>query len=362
MTQLTRYESAKAALAEARRIDEVKTIRDKAEAIRAYARMAHDTQLEMDAAELRLRAERRLGIMLKTERDAGRLKPGVKKDRKSKGLIGAGEAPISLQKLGIDKKLSARSQRVGGIAERAFEQMLKQVRTRIEHHAGRVSLDVLQADKKGKRADKERALAKKQAALPDKRYGVILADPEWKHKPWSDTGMAKSADNHYPTSDVDEIARRPVEKIAAKDCVLFLWATVPMLPEALDVLRAWGFTYKSHAVWKKIYPGKRQGMGYWFRINHEILLVGTRGNIPCPAPGENWGSVIEAPIGAHSEKPAKSFELIEAYFPNLPKIELNARKARKGWDAWGLEAPVDSGGKPISHDKSTGEVTDAEAA
>lgn len=68
-------------------------------------------------------------------------------------------------------------------------------------------------------------------------------------------------------------------------------------------------------------------------------MVGTRGNIPAPAPGTQWRSVIEAPRGRHSEKPEKAYELIESYFPNLPKIELNARKARPGWDAWGFEAP-----------------------
>jgi len=83
----------------------------------------------------------------------------------------------------------------------------------------------------------------------------------------------------------------------------------------------------------------RPGTGYWFRNRHETLLVGTRGNLPAPAPGTQFESVFVAPVGAHSEKPDKSYEIIEAYFPSLPRIELNARKARDGWDSWGLEAP-----------------------
>jgi N6-adenosine-specific RNA methylase IME4 len=189
--------------------------------------------------------------------------------------------------------------------------------------------------KQEKRGERERALAGRISALPDKRYGVILADPEWRFEPWSrETGMDRAADNHYPTSELEEIKARDVASIAAADCILFLWATSPMLPQALEVMRAWGFAYKSQAIWAK----DRAGTGYWFRNEHEILLVGTRGNVPAPAPGTQWGSLISAPVGAHSEKPAEVYEMIEAYFPNLPKIELNARACRDGWDAWGLEA------------------------
>jgi N6-adenosine-specific RNA methylase IME4 len=192
-----------------------------------------------------------------------------------------------------------------------------------------------QAVKKSARKQKERNLAKKQVSLPTKQYGVIYADPEWKFETFSDNGMDRSADNHYPTSSTDDICKRDVSSIAAKDCVLFLWATVPMLPDALKVMEAWGFTYKSQAVWVK----DRIGTGYWFRNAHEILLIGTKGKVPAPAQGTQWKSVIEASVGAHSQKPEYFYDLIEEYFPNLPKIELNARKARYGWDAWGNEAP-----------------------
>ena len=192
-----------------------------------------------------------------------------------------------------------------------------------------------QAIKKAARKKKERDLSQKQAALPTKQYGVIYADPEWKFETFSENGMDRSADNHYPTSATDSIAARKVPEIAAKDSVLFLWATVPMIRDALKVMKAWGFEYKSQMVWVK----DRVGTGYWFRNQHEILLVGTKGKVPAPAPGSQWSSVVEEPVGAHSEKPDIFYELIEEYFPNLPKIELNARRARDGWDSWGNEAP-----------------------
>ena len=129
-----------------------------------------------------------------------------------------------------------------------------------------------------------------------------------------------------------------VEAVAARDAVLFLWATAPMLPQALQVVSAWGFTYRSHLIWKK----DRIGTGYWFRNVHELLLVGTKGNIPAPAMGTQWASVVEAPVTQHSAKPERFLEMIEQYFPTLPKIELNRRgPPREGWHAWGNEADED---------------------
>ena len=192
--------------------------------------------------------------------------------------------------------------------------------------------------KQNLRAQREQELGGKQCALPNKKYGVIYADPEWKFETFSADGKGSTAaENHYPTSDLEVIKARDVPSMSADDCVLFLCATVPMLLAALYVMEAWGFTYKTHFIWVK----DRTGTGYWNLNQHELLLVGTRGDIPCPAPGTQWPSVIEAPRGRHSEKPEKFYELIEAYFPNLPKIELNARRARAGWDSWGFEAPTD---------------------
>jgi N6-adenosine-specific RNA methylase IME4 len=187
---------------------------------------------------------------------------------------------------------------------------------------------------KARRTSLEATLGAVQWALPDKKYGVIVADPEWDFQIRSDAGMLCHPSNHYPTSALDEIKARDVPSISADDCVLFLWATVPMLPQALEVMSAWGFTYVSNFAWVK----DKAGTGYWNRNKHELLLVGRKGDIPAPAPGTQWLSAIDAPVGEHSEKPEKALELIESYFPTLPKIELNRRgPARAGWDAWGNE-------------------------
>jgi N6-adenosine-specific RNA methylase IME4 len=208
-----------------------------------------------------------------------------------------------------------------------------------------VQIPTLESERKSltkaqRRAMREVALAARQAALPDKRCGVILADPEWRWEPYSrETGMDRAADNHYPTSATEIIAARDVPSIAAPDSVLFLWATVPMLPVALRVMESWGFQYKSHLIWDKIFIGT----GYWTRNRHELLLIGTKGDIPAPAMGTQPASLLAIGRKEYSAKPEQFLELIEEYFPNLPKIELNRRgPARPGWDAWGNEASGDA--------------------
>lgn len=202
--------------------------------------------------------------------------------------------------------------------------------------------DIAQKIKAVKRENREIFLSEKITALPNKKYGAILADPEWKFKVYSEeTGMDRSADNHYPTSDLETIKGRNVASIAAEDCALFLWATAPMLPQALEVMKAWGFEYKTHAIWSKLRSGNSRGTGYWFTGEHELLLLGTKGKIPAPIPGTQFRSLHTDLAGEHSRKPDWQYEIIERYFPNIPKIELNARVRRKGWDSWGNECPED---------------------
>jgi N6-adenosine-specific RNA methylase IME4 len=194
-----------------------------------------------------------------------------------------------------------------------------------------------QEAKRARRAQREQELAAATIgaakALGRKTYNVILADPPWSFAPYSRiTGMDRAADNHYQTMSLADIKALPVP--AAKDCALFLWATVPMLPVAMETMVAWNFVYKSHFAWMK----DKHGTGYWSRNRHELLLVGVRGHIPCPAPGTQFSSVIEAPRGRHSEKPAIVREMIAAMFPNVPKLEMFARGERvEGWDFWGNE-------------------------
>jgi N6-adenosine-specific RNA methylase IME4 len=227
--------------------------------------------------------------------------------------------------------------------------------------------------KQGVRAVREAELGAKQAQLPDSQYGVILADPEWEFVTFSKiTGVDRSASNHYPTSPWETIGARDVQKLSAKDCLLLLWVTD--LARGIRVMESWGFEYKSYFVWVKdivVFAGidfakgagdsatyfktvGPAGTGYWNRDRDELLLIGTRGQVPAPAMGTQGESVIFAARpkitgtmrGKHSAKPAFAHEWVDKHYPTLPKIELNARTRRAGWDAWGLEAPAESEAPP----------------
>ncbi|MGJ4893745.1 MT-A70 family methyltransferase [Bradyrhizobium oligotrophicum] len=199
-----------------------------------------------------------------------------------------------------------------------------------------------QAAKREKRAAKERELGGRIATLPVVKAGVVLSDFEWHFEVYSDaTGMDRHAANHYLTAAECDTAEAIVDRqrermsVAADDCVHFMWVPACFVHIGLRVMELQGFTYVTQFVWVK--PGI--GTGYWVRDAHEVLLIGVRGKVPAPAMGTQFRSVIDAPRGEHSAKPDAQYEIIEAYFPTLPKIELNARRARPGWIAWGNEAP-----------------------
>lgn len=161
-------------------------------------------------------------------------------------------------------------------------------------------------------------------------YQVIYADPPWRYS-FSKTNNRK-IENHYQTmTQADLCAGCPVP--VAKDAVLYLWATAPKLLEALEVMSAWGFRYVTQAVWDK----ERLGMGFWFRGQHEILLVGVWGKMPPPAPSVRRSSVFRSPRGRHSAKPASVRDYIADAHPGARKVELFARVRVPGWDAWGNE-------------------------
>jgi N6-adenosine-specific RNA methylase IME4 len=164
--------------------------------------------------------------------------------------------------------------------------------------------------------------------LPSGCFDLIYADPPWRsHSPSS----GWSPEQHYPTMKAEEIAGLTLP--AAEDALLFLWAVNGFLPEALSVMSAWGFAYRTNLVWVKDYIG----LGFWSRNRHELLLVGRRGTFPVPDEAARPDSVVEAPKTRHSEKPIQVYELIEHMYPKATRLELFARASRPGWTTWGNE-------------------------
>jgi N6-adenosine-specific RNA methylase IME4 len=188
------------------------------------------------------------------------------------------------------------------------------------------------------------------SGLPAGPYSVIYADPPWSYQTWSHRGQGKGASQHYATMDAAALRALPVADMAAKDAALFLWVVQPQLPEAMALIEAWGFTFKTVAfVWCKIKAGGkggvqdrlfygaedvRKGLGYHTRSGAEQCWLATRGKgYRRISMGE--AQVVFSPLREHSRKPDEIADSIVRLTGDAPRIEMFARTKRPGWDAWG---------------------------
>lgn len=191
-----------------------------------------------------------------------------------------------------------------------------------------------------------------------KKYDVIYADPPWKY---DDSGCQGAAAKQYRTTNIDELCKLPIGQIANKNAVLFMWATYPKLEEALKLIKAWGFTYKSIAfqwvklnrkmdidtmtremfVSKSIDDAMKRccffGLGRWTRGNTEPCLIAVKGKVKRVS--ASVGQLVFSPLTTHSAKPPIVRQKIESLIGGGQRIELFARNAYPGWDCWGDEAP-----------------------
>lgn len=280
-------------------------------------------------AELALRLEPLIAVRAKASYEANVGRP---KSSSSLSAIPADEVP----RVDTRRELSHASGLSEGtihkarvIAAKAPEPVKEQLR-RGEVSIDRAYQDIRGQERRAERVERLNALASGNAPLaPPQRYPVLYADPPWQYEHVKTDN--RSLDNQYPTMALDEICALPVADAVTPDAILFLWATSPKLAEAMRVLNAWGFTYRTSMVWVK----DQIGMGYYARQQHEFLLIATKGEPPVPLPEARPASVVNAPRTAHSAKPPIFAELIERMYPDLPKAELFAREARAGWWAWG---------------------------
>jgi N6-adenosine-specific RNA methylase IME4 len=167
--------------------------------------------------------------------------------------------------------------------------------------------------------------------FPDKKYSIIYADPPWRYEhPISDS---RKIENQYPTMSLEEI--KNIVPPADSNCALFMWVTAPKVGEAIEIINAWGFVYRTCAVWDKL----EIGMGYWFRNQHELLFVAVKGKISPPDPSERISSLLKFKIKEHSKKPKEIRSYLSKWYPERSKIELFSRDKIEGWDCWGNEIP-----------------------
>jgi N6-adenosine-specific RNA methylase IME4 len=164
-------------------------------------------------------------------------------------------------------------------------------------------------------------------------FNLVYADPPWSYYTGIDNGS--NPKNHYPTLTTEKIAA--LKPNVTKNAVLLLWATGPKIIEALAVIAAWGFVYKTMMVWNKV----RLGLGWWVRGVHELLLIATKGQPGAPTPKNRPPSIFTELRRRHSQKPDGMYDLIDRWLPHLTdRLEMFARNTRPGWVSWGNEVPI----------------------
>ncbi len=182
--------------------------------------------------------------------------------------------------------------------------------------------------------DARRLLKREEAKVApamDGKYKVIYADPPWCYGDKRD-GNTTGAEDHYPSMTIQELCKMPVKELTEDNAVLFLWVTSPLLEECFEVIRAWGFKYKTSFVWDKV----KHNMGHYNSVRHELLLVCTRGSC-LPDNPKLYDSVVSIERGEHSVKPEEFRQMIDDLYPSGARIELFARQPVPGWAAWGNE-------------------------
>jgi N6-adenosine-specific RNA methylase IME4 len=336
---LVRYDAACRAIAEAKTVDEAKEIRDQTVAMKAYARQAKNKDLLADCTVIQMRAEIRVGELMEAQRAAIGLNEGARA-----GKTRVIEKP-ALAAAGIDKNLAHRARTLARLPKAEQEKVIKEVGEAVRHaHHRVVRARVIEHEREPySAAIGQGCTVDDLAALAASGYraAVVYADPPWSFEAYSGKGKQRAADRYYDTQSLAEIKAlgARIAALAAPDCALFLWAVMPELPGALEVIEAWGFEYKTCAFcWVKTNAdgSPATGMGYWSRANAELCLLATRG-----APqrlARDVHQIVMAPRSEHSAKP----EEVRARIMRLvggPYLELYGREPVPGWTVWGNQIP-----------------------
>ncbi len=330
MNELAKLSAIPAMLAEANSVAEVKHILDFADTARTYARKAKlNLEIQNNAAEASLRAQRRAGELLaQLEREShvrGNQHVAISQAAKQPS-----EYKETLNDTGTTYQQAHRWQAIASVPEPVFEQHLATVKAAAQELTSDGVFRV--AKELDRMADYQ---AKADApALPDTTYRIIYCDPPWKY---DDTGVTTSPSYggtkwHYPSMTAEELCALPVGAMADADSVLFMWATSPKLPEALRLIEAWGFDYKTSFVWDKV----KHNFGYYNSVRHEFLLIAGRGRAT-PDTKTLYDSVQTIERTEHSVKPEEFRAIIDDLYPVGRRIELFARREVDGWERWGNE-------------------------
>jgi N6-adenosine-specific RNA methylase IME4 len=327
---------ARAAIEAARSPEDVLEVNRQLEVLERYMRQTGQWPTEINIE--RMRARWKLGRLL---REVERMPESERRRDHVDQVYMVG----LLKTLKLDRRLALQAQRIGCLPEDKIEQIFADAL----QNEDMLTYDRLEEIarpwwKKENREARHQDIRDRAADMAKivnfGPFPLIYADPPWRFDTYSELGRELCPDQHYPVMTYDDIANlRPndqdMDEVCADDAALFLWCTSSNFWLALRVMQAWGFEIKTSAVWGK----DRTGTGYVFLNQHEMLLYGTRGDMPAP----QWlpSSLFLAPRGRHSEKPAEVRSAIEKmypYFGMTERLELFARGEVPGWTTWGFEA------------------------
>lgn len=323
VNSLTVLDRATQMLAEVRDVDDARQLIDLAEAARIYARQVKlGLEAQNHAAEIKLRAQRRAGeILQEMDKAKGAAEAGWKTPLPEERAF---DKPATYEEMGITYKDAHYWQHLAKMPEETFEDYIEDSKQEGKEittaGAVRVAREVVSAQS-----------VKETPAMPSDKYRVIYADPPWKYGNTMPDYMGVQ-DDHYPLMTIEELCALPVKDMAEDNAVLFLWVTSPILEEAFQVVKAWGFQYKASFIWDKV----KHVMGHYNSVRHEFLFVCTRGSCT-PDVLKLFDSVVSIERTEHSVKPDYFREIIDTIYPYGNRIELFARRGVDGWDAFGNE-------------------------
>lgn len=323
-------EDAQRQLAAIKTVDAGAEYLSKVKALEAYARATkQDAEIVLMVQEQKLRSMRILGKLLEeTEFDNKGGDRGKNQHSEWEARSQTSTVPDKprLSDLGITKNESSTYQKIASIPEAMFEEQIEAVKNQASTTSEITTSGMLRVAQQVKIQDRVGDLQDRSSALPDDIFQVVYCDPAWQY---SNSGFDMSANNHYMTMPTEDMAKIPVKGILDTNAVCFMWATNPLLKDAIWLMEQWGFEYKTNIAWIK----KRHTAGFYVYGQHELLLIGVKGSM-LPI-GEKPTSVIYGENNKHSRKPESVYKLIESMYPELKYVELFSRNTRKNWTMWG---------------------------
>ena len=316
---IEKVEQTLARLDEIANLDDLTELRRQARALTEYLKEHNESGLAMKVAQLRI--ERRIGEVL--ARTVRRGNPHWLPE----GTNGR-RLPV-----GVTRRQSSNWKQLAAMSENLFEGYLANSKKPSLNGALRRAIQSVgsnEEDETGLHCGRDELDFMIQRGM---KFHTILADAPWDYK---NQGSRAATGNHYRTMPTADIAALPIEKLAADVSQLHLWATEPFLEDALHIMKAWGFERKSTLVWEKT----QLGLGNYWRVCHEYLLLGTRGGAQFPDGQHGHRSVLRSDRLKHSQKPQQFRQLVEQV-GNAPRLELFGRRQVPGWVVWGNEVERD---------------------